>query len=304
MWNPLAASGRVVAAAVALTLATGPAAAQTASGSADQSSPLRRLTVADAVRLALEHNLGIQVARFGPQAEDLTVAQARAGWTPSVTSSLQTNSQDSPNNSFLAGAQGSRTSNDTLQHSNTVQQTLPWGGTYRVGWDASRLTTNSLFATFSPQLQSSLALSYSQPLVRGFDIDQIRYEVRASQQTRDLSDLELQQTLTTTLRTVRRTYWALAFATASLVVQRQSLALAEESLRNTRTRVEVGASGTSVSTRPMNRRWHPATSTSTRPYDARSNAVPTSARRAAGWRPPTSTSATFAIRPVRTCAPR
>jgi outer membrane protein TolC len=42
------------------------------------------------------------------------------------------------------------------------------------------------------------------------------------------------------MRTVRHAYWELAFAIASLTVQQQSLALAQESLRNTRARVEIG----------------------------------------------------------------
>ena len=42
------------------------------------------------------------------------------------------------------------------------------------------------------------------------------------------------------MRTVRNAYWNLAYATASLGVQRQSLELAQESLRNTRSRVEIG----------------------------------------------------------------
>jgi outer membrane protein TolC len=203
---------------------------------------VRRLTVADAVSLALENNLGVQVARVDPQIQDLVVAQARTGWTPSFTSTFDTNSQDSPNNSFLAGAQGARTSVDTFRHAASAQQILPWGGNYTVSWDSSRLTTNSAFATFSPQLRSTVALSYSQPLLRGFRIDGIRYELQLGQQARDVSETQLRQTVATTLRTVRRAYWSLTYATALTAAQRQSLALAEQSLRDTRTRVEVGTS--------------------------------------------------------------
>src|SRR5262245_22884823 len=44
-----------------------------------------RLTVEEAIKLALEHNLGIQIARFDPQVEDLNIVQAQAGWSPSLT---------------------------------------------------------------------------------------------------------------------------------------------------------------------------------------------------------------------------
>src|SRR5689334_5582991 len=61
----------------------------------------RRLTIEEAVKLALENNLGIQIARFDPQVQDTAVAQAKAAWVPSFQNKFQKNSQDSPNNSFL-----------------------------------------------------------------------------------------------------------------------------------------------------------------------------------------------------------
>ena len=57
---------------------------------------------------------------------------------------------------------------------------------------------------------------------------------------RDLSEIDLRHAIVSTERNVRNAYWQLVFARSSLEVQRQSLALAEESLRNNRTRVEVG----------------------------------------------------------------
>jgi len=76
--------------------------------------------------------------------------------------------------------------------------------------------------------------------MRNYSIDSLREQVAISLKNRDISDVDLQQTVATTMRTVRNTYWNLAYATASLAVQRQSLELAQESLRNTRSRVEIG----------------------------------------------------------------
>src|SRR5687767_13305067 len=44
---------------------------------------VRRLTADEAVRTALENNLGVQVAQIDPQIQDLGIAQARAAWMPS-----------------------------------------------------------------------------------------------------------------------------------------------------------------------------------------------------------------------------
>ena len=73
--------------------------------SAPSPSDVRRLSIDDVVRLALANNLGIQVARLNPQIEDLSVAMARAGWTPSVNSTFESVSTETPSTSFLSGGQ-------------------------------------------------------------------------------------------------------------------------------------------------------------------------------------------------------
>ena len=203
-------------------------------------SDVRRLTVEEAVRISLENNLGIRVARIDPQIQDLSVVQARAAWSPTLTSTLQGASTDSPSNSFLSGAQGTKTSDARLSSNFGIEQALPWGGSYNVGWDSVRSTTTNLFSNFSPQVRSSLALSYRQPLLRGFSIDSARQQVLVTEKNREIADVAMRETIALTLRAVRHAYWELAYALASLGVQRQSLDLARESLRNTRARIEIG----------------------------------------------------------------
>jgi len=205
-----------------------------------QTSDLRRLTVDEAVRLALENNLGIRAARIDPQIGDLGIAEARAAWHPMLTSTVQSASVDSPSNSFLSGAD-TRISDDRLNTNVGVAQSLPWGGRYNVGWDSSRSTTTNIFSNFSPQVRSSVALTYVQPLLRGFSIDTERQQLLLSENTREVADVTFRQAIAVTTRMVRYAYWDLAFAIASLQVQRQSLDLARESLRNTRARIEIGS---------------------------------------------------------------
>jgi outer membrane protein TolC len=199
-----------------------------------------RLTVDDAVRLALENNLGIRAARIDPQIQDLAVAQARGAWSPTLRTTLQGAGADAPSNSFLSGAQGTSISDGRVNSNVGVEQALPWGGRYNVGWDSTRSTTTNIFTNFSPQVRSSLALTYSQPLLRGFRIDATRQQVLLSEKNREIADVALRAAVAVTSRDVRRAYWDFAYAVASLGVQRQSLELARESLRNTRARIEIG----------------------------------------------------------------
>src|ERR1700741_5230542 len=92
------AQGRLAAAGGRVLV---PAAVQQAAAGGKQ---VRRLTADEAVRLAAENNLGIQIARFDPQLESLNGVSARAAWKPTINSSVQQNSNTSPPNSFLSGA--------------------------------------------------------------------------------------------------------------------------------------------------------------------------------------------------------
>jgi len=203
---------------------------------------VRRLTVDEAVRLALENNLGIQVARINPQIQDLAVALARSAWMPTFTTTAQGSSVNIPNSGFLSGATTgqNKTTNGRLTSNVGLLQQTPWGGSYSVGWDSIRSTTTNVFSSFSPQLQSSLSINIRQPLLRNFGVDNLRQQVILSQKNREISDIGVQQTVATTSRAVRDAYWDLAYANASLAVQQQSLDLAQESLRETNARIQIG----------------------------------------------------------------
>jgi outer membrane protein TolC len=77
-------------------------------------------------------------------------------------------------------------------------------------------------------------------LLRNWKIDNTRQQVLITSKNREIADVSVRQTVAATTRTVRNAFWDLAYTIASLGVQRQSLDLAQESLRDTRARVEIG----------------------------------------------------------------
>ena len=203
-------------------------------------APARNLSVDEAVALALENNLGIRAERYSPQIQDMALADARSVWLPNVSFDMLRDNATTPSATFLDGAD-TRVINKLFNNVLTVNQQLPWaGGSYTAGWDGARSTTTSFFSSFNPALRSNLRLSYTQPLLRNLPIDAGRQQVAVATTNREIADVGLRQTIASTARTVQNAYWDLVFAVAFLDVQRQSLELAEESLRNNRTRVEVG----------------------------------------------------------------
>src|SRR5581483_2976114 len=75
------------------------AAAQTAAQEPVES--VRRLSIDDAAKLALEQNLGIRIQRIDPQISDVSVMQARSFWAPNFATSLSKNSQSQPAQSAI-----------------------------------------------------------------------------------------------------------------------------------------------------------------------------------------------------------
>ncbi|HOC18618.1 MAG TPA: TolC family protein [Vicinamibacterales bacterium] len=239
---------RIFAASSAVTLALAvPVSAQSLQQAAPAQAeaaqapgPVKRLSVADAVQLALEQNLNLQVQRLDPQVQDLAISQVRSAWTPLFTTTLVTSNSKSPVNSFLSGATDKLT-NDSFQAIVSAQQQLPWGGgSFNIDWNNSRTENNSAFSSPNPSLRGEISLTYTQPLLRNFRIDSVRQQLLVSRKNREISDVQLQQAVLTTTRNVKSAYWDLAYAINSLSVQRQSLELAQESLRNNRSRVEIG----------------------------------------------------------------
>ena len=203
------------------------------------SPPVRRLSVEEAVTLAFEQNLDLRVERINPLIQDAFVAEARSVYTPELSTTITGDDWDRPAGNIFDG--GDVVTNRFVQDDVGVVQQVPWkGGQYSAGWTGRRSTTTNVFTSFNPLLQSNLNLNYTQPLVRNFGIDGFRQQIAISRANRDISDIELRRIVVLTERTVRNAYWQLVFARSFLEVQRQSLALAEESLRNNRTRVEVG----------------------------------------------------------------
>src|SRR6185503_596246 len=239
------ARGRVSLLAAAEQAAAQQAAAQQATAAqqpapAADTRPVRRLTADEAVKLAIENNLGIQISRLDPQIEDLNVAAARGAWAPAFNTQLQNNSIQRPSANIFTGSQEANFKQENFTSNFGITQNLPWGGIYDVGWDNSRVSSNNQGNLWKPQLNSTLAFNYQQSLLRGWSIDNTRQQLWVSEKNREIADVGLRQTLVSTTRTVRNAYWNLAYAVASLAVQQQSLELAQESLRNTRSRVEIG----------------------------------------------------------------
>ena len=234
----------VVTAGLVATIVSGfgvsPVHAQTSAATPPAQGPVRRMSIDDAVATAIEQNLNLQVQRFNPLIQDASTTQFKAAYTPTFTSTLALVDQTQPPSSLLSG-NTSQITNGRSTFNFGIGALTPWyGGSYQVAFNNGRTTTNNVFTSFDPQFTSNLSLNYSQPLLRDFKIDGTRQQLLVSEKNKEISDVQLQQAIFGTVRNVRNAYYDLMYAIGNLNVQRQSLELAQQSLKDNRARVEIG----------------------------------------------------------------
>ena len=214
--------------------------AQRPAGPVDQSTqPTMSLTLDEAVKLALDKNLDIAVQRPNPQIVDLSIASLQAAYRPTVTSTIGSESQTQPPLTLLTG--GQRVESTTTTANGAISESLPrGGGSLNLAWNTNRVSTDSFFSNYNPAYNSTLAIDFTQPLLRGYRTDATREQLVVTKLNREISDLQLQTTIVNTLTSVRDAYWDLAFAVQAVEVARRSLDLASQLVRENQSRVEFG----------------------------------------------------------------
>jgi outer membrane protein TolC len=201
------------------------------------------LTVDEALKLALDHNLDISVQRVNQQTYDIALASLRAVYSPTLSSTVSTNTNVTQPTSTTAGLPpGSTTiSAGTTTFNGSFTQQVPWhGGSFNANFNNNRQTTTSLSATVNPQYNSNWLASYTQPLLRNFKIDSNRNNLLITKLNQDITDIQVTQLITNTLANVKNAYWDYVFAVQSVEVARQSLSLAQELITNNQAKVEIG----------------------------------------------------------------
>ena len=232
-----------------VALAAGPfstsgALAQTAApsgpGQSAPQGPTLALTMEDAVKMALESNLGLAADKLGPEIQARALAAAKAFYNPVFISSAQRFNSSSAPTSFL---DSNVTSVTTAQDRFTtgVSQNLRWyGGSYQLTFGGSRTENSSIGNPFNPQLGSTLGIVFSQPLLRNLKTDSARTAVKTNTIQQQITDTVLLENIARTARDARLQYLNLVGAIEGQKVAQENLDLARESLKGDRARVNVG----------------------------------------------------------------
>jgi outer membrane protein TolC len=132
----------------------------------------------------------------------------------------------------------------TIQNSTTADfsylQGFKWGSNLQVGFNNTRSTTNSTFATLSPTLGSNFQARFTQHLLQGFGFAPNTRFIRIAKNNREISDVAFRLQIITTVDQIENIYWDLVYAYENVRVQNESLAFAQKTLSDTQKQVEIG----------------------------------------------------------------
>jgi outer membrane protein len=204
------------------------------------SGTLRELRLDEAVGLALEKNLDIQVSRLEPQSVDFLIAGFRNQYQPVLASTVgQRGSFQLPTRSINGG---DRVNNAVTTYNASLVQEVPlFGGSYTLAWTNQRqASSGDALATRNPAYTTGLVATYVQPLLRGFRVDNLRQQLQINLINREISEESARATVAQTLANVRNAYWDLVFSQSAVDVAVRATELADKLVEDNQARVEVG----------------------------------------------------------------
>ncbi|HLE60907.1 MAG TPA: TolC family protein [Thermoanaerobaculaceae bacterium] len=201
-------------------------------------APELKLSLKDAIALALEHNINLEVSRLGLAGANQGFVATTGAFDFLLNSDVGASYSESLATNQLVGAQVAL--QRRRQFDLYLSKTIPTGGGISIGWTNTRSSTNSTFYFLNPSYNSGLTFSLSQSLLRGFGTDVNRAQIEVARRSKDISRVQFEQVVITTVQAVESAYWNLIYAIDNLKVKQHSLKLAQDLLDQTRTRVRIG----------------------------------------------------------------
>ncbi len=206
-----------------------------------QTSQTLTLSLGDAVRRALENNNDIEVSRDDVRLQETQVRSILGVYDP-VFSISPTYTRNSTT--------GSEATNDFRINAGVDKNFKRGGGVIQTFFNNQRtenafaqaqVSSGAVSSSSSAIFSSSFGISYVQPLLRNFRIDNNRRNLVIARRRLEQTDSDFRLRATDIITAVQRAYWDLVFALRNQQNQVANVNLARENLRQVEARIDAGA---------------------------------------------------------------
>jgi outer membrane protein TolC len=199
---------------IALFLLWSPATIYGQTANKDQPKASVKMTMADAVIVALTNNVALKSAFLDRILQQFDLRKAEDKFNPQSSMKLtagRTSTYDAP---------GSRTDAFNSGGEYTATLTIPTGGSFNFTWNN---TGNRPDVGEDMAYTSGWSLTFRQPLLKGGGIENATYSVKVAKITEEQNILSLKDTITSTIKATIAAYRNYMSATRQLEISHQSL---------------------------------------------------------------------------------
>lgn len=196
-----------------------------------------KLTLKEAIKLAVEKNLDVQAALYTPASAEADIYKFLGIYNPLL--SLQANYQDSTtlsSNSIVTGGESVGRQRSTAYNAG-LSQLVPIGGIVGAAFDNSWNHKNFGLSNY---FQSDVTLTFTQPLLKSFGRENTEININVARFSRQGALEQFKAKLLDTISQVKSQYYQLYSLRENLEVKRTSLNLVETILKNTNAQVKAG----------------------------------------------------------------
>ena len=191
------------------------------------------LTVEECVARALQKNFDLKVDAFSTDIAREALVVAQADFEPVFSASLQ---RFSTKDHWRAG--GGRS--DVTDARIGVSQFIPTGAIVSLSASVDRNSTDRALYAFNPVYNSDVALTVTQPLLRGAGLAVNRANIERNRLGVNIARFAFESSVLQVVRDTEAAYYNLVFARENLAVQHHSLRLAERLFEENNTRRLTG----------------------------------------------------------------
>lgn len=200
----------------------------------------RKLSLNDALEMALKNNLEIEVDRTMVATAQQSLRGAYGAFDFVVRFQPGLERRNTPTSSVLAAANGVIAERFWNQNAYFLQK-LPFAGTsVHVDFVNGRQSTNNPFLGLNPFVTSQLVLGFTQPLLRGRETDRDRSEIKIRSKQIGISEIDLKLRVIDVATRVLYSYWDLVGARQDVKVKAAYVEWAREQLARSKRMIEAG----------------------------------------------------------------
>ncbi len=205
--------------------------------------PVARLSLEEAVRFAVAHNLEVQYATLGPAIRETDVIAAEAQFDATLFSNLDWARIDQARTTTVVGGIPVGTglnNNESLSFTTGIRKPLTTGGelVVQTGVDRSDNNTPDVSLFPDPAYSTNIQVGINQSLLRGFGTDVNLAQVRLARNQQRDEIQALKAEIEQTVKAVEEAYWNLVQSRYTLQIREQLLARGIETRDKLAARIE------------------------------------------------------------------